>query len=81
MCVCVTRAFLIRQRWQQEVGCGFGAVSQEVADCITAAQMEVGGAERAIRDGLWAREREREVGATEEEDVGGDEEEEEEFTA
>ncbi len=44
MCVCVnvsetliaqTEAFLIRQCWQQEVGCGFGAVSQEVADCIT----------------------------------------------
>ena len=28
-------AVLIRQCWQQEVGCGFGAVSQEVADCIT----------------------------------------------
>lgn len=28
-------AVLIRQCWQQEVGCGFGLVSQEVADCIT----------------------------------------------
>lgn len=27
-------AVLIRQCWQQEVGCGFGALSQEVADCI-----------------------------------------------
>lgn len=39
MCVCVlivqAEAVLIWQCWQQEVGCGFGAVSQEVADCIT----------------------------------------------
>lgn len=30
-----TEAALIRQCWQQEVGCGLGPVSQEVADCIT----------------------------------------------
>ena len=39
MCVCVliveAEAVLFRQCWQQEVGCGFGAVSQEGADCIT----------------------------------------------
>lgn len=41
-------AGLIRQCCQQEVGCGFGAVSQEVADCIT------GGTDggRGGRDGL-----------------------------
>lgn len=41
-------AVLIRQCWQQEVGCGFGAVSQEAADCIT------GGTDggRGGRDGL-----------------------------
>ena len=31
---CVTQATLIRQGRHQEVGCGFSAVSQEVADCI-----------------------------------------------
>lgn len=75
VCVCSavqnihTQAFHIRQCWQQEVGCGFGAVSQEVADCITAAQMEVGGGRGRggegeggrvpVRDGLWGREGER----------------------
>lgn len=29
-----TEVVLIRQRWQQEVGCVCGALSQEVADCI-----------------------------------------------
>ena len=43
-----TGAALIRQCWQQEVGCVFSALSQEVADCIT------GGTDggRAGRDGL-----------------------------
>ena len=39
LCVCVwivhSETVLFRQCWQQEVGCGFAAVSQEVADCIT----------------------------------------------
>lgn len=38
-CVCVwivhSETVLFRQCWQQEVGCGFAAGSQEVADCIT----------------------------------------------
>lgn len=54
MCLCVwalivqAEAVLIRQCWQQEVGCGFGAVSQEVADCI----MGVTDGGRGGRDGL-----------------------------
>lgn len=52
VCARLTQAFLIRQFWQQqEVGCGFGAVSQEVADCITAAQMEVGDREGGGQSG------------------------------
>lgn len=37
VCSLIVRAeaVLIRLCWLQEVGCGFVAVSQEVADCIT----------------------------------------------
>lgn len=46
-------AILIRQCWQQEVGCGFGAVSQEVADCIMGeTDGGGGGGAGAVRDGL-----------------------------
>lgn len=51
MCILIVQAeaVLIRQCWQQEVGCGFGAVSQEVTDCIT------GGTDggRGGRHGFW----------------------------
>lgn len=47
VCVCVSA--LIRQCWHQEVGCGFGAVSQEAADCIT------GGTDGGERRERWIR--------------------------
>lgn len=39
------QAGFIRQCWQQEVGCGSGAVSQEAADCITGGTDGGGGGE------------------------------------